>query len=184
MEAVLTNRSRFDADTLRTAGRRSFRPRFILLMCLSILFLGGGIYSLLRYKPYFQTSPRLLLSPVIFFLGSVYYFWQACTAVNRHVKRTIRRLEESRQVSGYDCVYRFTDTEMQAESSISSDLLRFPYSSVKRLVPYRNLILVYGHTKQYFMLNQDRFENGTDEDFWKLMNEKCPKAVPTPLRRL
>lgn len=182
MESLLTNRSRFDADTLRTAGRRHFRNSFVLLVVMGILFLGCGIYELIHYRPLFRSAPYLLLGPLIFFLGTGYYLWRAFTSVDRYVKRTVQSLEESRQVSGYQCVFRFTDTELQIEASISSDLLHFPYSSVKRLVPYQNLILVYSLTKKYFMLERDRFENGTEADFWRIMREKCPQAVPKKYR--
>lgn len=34
------------------------------------------------------------------------------------------------------------------------------------------------------MLDPERFEKGTEADFWRLMNEKCPRAVPKAKRTL
>ena len=182
MEPVLINRCRFDADTLRVSTQRTYRKHFVLQLILCAAFLGVGIYELLHYREIFPHLPYLLLVPAFCFLAAGFYLWRTLTAVNKYVKRAIQRLEENRQVRSYDCVFRFPDTEIQMEASISSDLFRLPYASVKRIVPYRNLILVYSRAKQYFTLDQNHFENGAEADFWKLMNEKCPEAVPRAKR--
>ena len=182
MEPVLINRCWFDADTLRAGTQRNYRKQFVLQLILCAAFLGIGIYELLRYREIFPHLPYLLLAPAVCFLAAGFYLWRTLTTVNKYVKRAIHQLEESRQVRGYDCVFRFSDTEVQMEASISGGLVHLPYASVKRIVPYRNLILVYSHAKQYFTLDQNHFENGTEADFWKLMNEKCPRAVPRAKR--
>ena len=182
MEPVLTNRCRFEAETFRTAYKRNFRKWFIPIVGAGLLFVAGAVFEIVRYHELFSYQPLLVLGPIIFLLGAAYFFWYAFTGVRRAVKRTVQRLMETRQVSSYERVYRFTEAEICCESDIAGPSGQIPYSVIRRLVPYQNLILVYTRAKQYLMLDRTRFENGAEADFWKLMNEKCPGAVPKKYR--
>ena len=179
--SVLTNRCRYDADTLRIAYRRNARRWFVAFLALGILFFGTGIYEVLRYLKY-RYELRLIWSPLISFAAAAYYLWKAFTFVNKAVKRSVQRLEETRQVSGFDNAYHFTETEILDAPDVSNDVKHISYSVVKRAVPYQRLILVFTQAKQFFTLDRTRFENGTEADFWRLMNEKCPDAVPKKYR--
>ena len=179
---LLTNHSRFDADTLQIAFRRTNRRWFVAFLVLGILFFHLGLYQALHDFLRYRFELRLLLFPLVAFAGAAYYFWKAFTSVNKAVKRSIQRLEETRQVSGFDNAYYFMETEILDAPDISADMTHVSYSVVKRLVPIQHLILVYTQAKQFFILDRTRFENGTEADFWKLMSEKCPRAVPKKYR--
>ena len=178
---VLTNRGRYDADTLRAAYTRLYRPWFWLMLALGLLFLGAAIYFLVRRYDVVRASPLLMAEVGLILLCSLLYFRRAFTTVPRSVRRAIRRLEESRRVTGYDTVFRFLDAEIRMEASISAEAMHLSYDAVRRLIPCAHLILIRTRSKQIVMLDPDRFENGTEEDFWALMVEKCPKAVPKAL---
>ena len=45
-------------------------------------------------------------------------------------------------------------------------------------MPCGDLILLSSQAKLIYTLDPARFENGTETDFWRLMSEKCPNAVP------
>lgn len=178
----LTDRIRFDADSLRKAYRRSWRPWFRITLVEGAVFLGAALWFLFRYYEFFSYSPLLLLEILVVLACSAGCFWRAFTTVNRYVKRTIQRMEESRRVSGYDMSIRFPEDEIRIEASVSNDVQHCPYDAVKRILIAQDLILVRSRSKQFLMLDQNRFENGTEADFWRLMNEKCPKAVPRAKR--
>ena len=184
MEPVLTNHSRFDAETLRTAYRRLWRPRFWLMLVVGLLFLGFAVYFTILYTVVYLPDFSLVLRLIFIYFCAAVYFWYAFTTVNRSVKRTIRRLQETRQVSGYDTAFRFLDEALQLEASVSADTPRLSYQFLKRILPCQNLILLRSRSKQFLILDRNGFENGTEADFWRLMNEKCPKAVPRAKRTL
>ena len=182
MEPVLTNRCRFEAETFRTAYKRNFRKWFIPIVGAGLLFVAGAVHEVVRYRALFQDSMLVALGPVILLLCAAYLVWYAFATVPRSVKRTVQRLMETHRVSSYECVFRFTEAEICCESDIGGPSGQIPYSVIRRLVPYQNLILVYTQAKQYLMLERTRFEHGAEADFWKLMNEKCPDAVPRAKR--
>ncbi|MBQ1410876.1 MAG: hypothetical protein IIY94_06350 [Oscillospiraceae bacterium] len=181
MESKLVNHFTFSADNLRVAYRHNFRNwrlfRYIeCLICLCIPLTT----SLKLRNNWAQGSHNtmLLLLNLCTYGIVVFFFWQTVSARNRHVKRTIQRLEETKHVSSFEQTIHFLDNEMLITVSLDSDTQHILYSSVKRLVPYQNLILVYTQAKQLLILDSSRFENGCEADFWNLMNEKSPKAVP------
>ena len=180
--SVLTNRCRYDAETLRIAYRRYTRRWLVAFLTFGILFFIFGVYQSYRYIVIYRCELRLIWSPLISFAAAVYYFWKTFTFVNKIVKRSVQRLEETHQVSGFDNAYHFTQEEILDAPDVSDDVKHISYSVVKRAVPYQRLILVFTQAKQFFTLDRTRFENGTEADFWRLMNEKCPNAVPKKYR--
>ncbi len=182
MAPVLTNRGRFDAETLRAAYRRLWRPRFWLMLVLGLLFLGSAVWLTILYTVVYVPDLHMILCLVFIYFCGAFYFWYAFSTVNRSVKRTIRRLEETRQVSGYDTCFRFLDEELQFEASISADVQHLSYSNVRRVLSCQNLLLLRSRSRQFLLLDRNGFENGTEADFWKLMSEKCPRAVPKKYR--
>lgn len=185
MESELLNRFTYNADNLRVAFRRNARAwrlgRYgicLLGLCASV---GTSINLYRRYSHGFPNVILLLLNLCMYGIVG-FMIWQTASALNRSVKRTIQRLEEIRHVTACEETIQFLEGEMLNAVSISSDAQHIFYTSVKRLVPYRNLILVYTKARLFIMLDRSRFENGTEVDFWKQMNEKCPKAVPKMFR--
>ena len=59
---------------------------------------------------------------------------------------------------------------------------RIPYRALDKIVRSPKLLLLFTADKQMLLLDPDRFTNGTEADFWKLMNEKRPSAVPADRR--
>ncbi|MCR5552418.1 MAG: hypothetical protein K6F19_04780, partial [Oscillospiraceae bacterium] len=82
----------------------------------------------------------------------------------------------------YDVTLRFYDTEIVTESEIGKEPRHIPYSGFRRLRRGRDVILIRTRSTLGYALEPSRFVKGTEADFWKLMNEKCPRAVPKAKR--
>ena len=175
-------RTRFDEANLRTANRRALRPAFLIQLALCILCFAMATRHVIRDHALFPGTPILLVLVLVMYGLGAFYLWRTLTMVKRSVTRTLDRSEEKWHVRGFDTTIRFTDTEFIDKDSVSADENRYTYAVVKRLVPYKHLILLHTQARQFLMLDRTRFENGTEADFWRLMNEKCPDAVPKKYR--
>ena len=123
-----------------------------------------------------------MLFLVLLFGIAVWEIWRALTAVDRAARKALRNIEQTKHVTAYDVTIRFCDREVIMESEISDGPRSLPYSGFKRLVRGKELILIRTESTLVYSLDPASFVKGTEADFWKLMNEKCPRAVPKALR--
>ena len=178
----LTTHTRFDEANLSTADRRVFRKVRIAYIVMGILCFGTAILQTIQDYRLFPDNSGLLTRVLVLYGLGAFMLWYALTMVKRSVTRALDRSEEKWHVRGFDTTIRFTDTEFIDKDCVSADENRYDYAIVRRLVPYKHLILLHTKARQFLMLDRTRFENGTEDDFWRLMNEKCPKAVPKKYR--
>ena len=148
---------------------------------LSLLLIFAVNYTV-RYFELFSQSTALLLMVLLLYVLAGLEAWRALRSVGRAVNKTLRRMEETKNVREYDVILRFEETEIVTESSISGEPQHLPYSNFKKLTRGRDLIQIKTRATLVYTLDPARFENGTEADFWKLMMEKCPLAVPKSLR--
>ncbi len=176
--------TRFDETTLCTVKQRILRiPRLYYFALCIFCFGTATLYMFRDHWQFFQANKSQLL-PVLGMYGlGAFYLWFALTIVNRSVKRTLNQNEELWHAKSWDITTRFTETEIVREAEVDSSQTNTTYSAVKRLIPYKNLILLKTKSKLFLIIDRTRFENGTEDDFWRLMNEKCPNAVPQKHRR-
>ena len=179
---VLINRYRFDEDTLRRSYKQLMRTTVLVQLGFALLLLIFAVYYTVRYFELFSQSTALLLMVLLLYVLAGLEAWRALRSVGRAVNKTLRRMEETKNVREYDVTLRFEETEIVTESSISGEPQHLPYSNFKKLTRGRDLIQIKTRATLVYTLDPARFENGTEADFWKLMMEKCPLAVPKSLR--
>ena len=168
----------FDETKLRIAYRRVLRKTLLLHLVMCVLSFGMGIRHTIRDHELFRENVVLLLLVLLLYGLGAFYLWRLLTLVKRSVTQSIDREEEKWHVRSFDTTIRFADTEFIDKNDVGNDENHYDYAVVARLVPCKNLILLHTKAKQFLMIDRTRFENGTEADFWKLMNEKCPDAVP------
>ena len=176
----LLNRCVLNKKTYRKGMTRMLRPRICLLLILTLVTLGLAFYYTIRFLPQKDLTLNILAA-IMYWLAAVL----AASAMNlapRAVKLQIRRLKETYQVSEYESLFTFLPKEILGQNSLSENRLHLSYDSVKKLLPCKGLILLCSRSKVVYTLDAARFENGTEADFWRLMSEKCPKAVPKKYR--
>ena len=61
--------------------------------------------------------------------------------------------------------------------------MRLSYQNIGKILEDEPLILLKTRARQFYSLDRSRFGNGTEADFWRLMTEKCPNAVPKKHRQ-
>ena len=171
---VLTNRCRMDKTTLQKAYTWTARSqRRILLACSAALLL-LAIFLLSR-----RGLEHLTL---ILFAAPVAYGILAFTMPARFTKLQLRRMEESFQADHLDTTVEFHPEEIVNKREGSDNTTQLRYTAIKTVAVLSGLILLWTQGKQFVLLDPARFENGTEADFWRLMNEKCPNAVPKKYR--
>ena len=181
MNELLTH-TLFGEANLRIAYRRVLRPARLIQLVLCAFCFGLAIHHTIRDYGMFRENRVLLLLVLVMYGLGVFYLWRLLTMVKRSAKQSIDRDEEKWHVRSFDTTIRFTDTAFIDKNDVGNDENHYDYAAVARLVPCKNLILLHTRARQFLMIDRTRFENGTEADFWRLMNEKCPKAVPKKYR--
>lgn len=171
MEPLLTNHCRMDKTTLQKA--------FTLISKRSriVLFIGAGL--MLALAILLTCLGNLDLITFILYVGSVVYLYLALRQTARLTKFQIQRFEENYQSDYLDTSVEFFPEEYQGRRE-GADAAgnRTKYAQIKRILESEEVIVIQTPARQFVILDRNRFEGGTEADFWRLMNEKCPSAVP------
>lgn len=184
MEPVLINRYRFDEDSLRASYRQVLRPVQIIQLCLSVFLLGASIRYTLVLRELFAENLILPVMVLFLYLLAGLEAYRALTAVKRATKQALTQMETAKGVRAYDVILRFEKTELVTESELSPQPQHKSYDSFKKLRRGKELIVIRTRSRLVYALDPNRFENGSEADFWKLMNEVCPAAVPKQYKTL
>ena len=172
---VLTNRCVMDERTLRRTYARIFRPTLMLF------YLGAGLiaaFSLLLILLQGTLSPL----PVFLLIAGAAYLFIGLRMPKKQAARQIQRYESSGSDTSPEVAVWFGEEELTGRREGMEELTHIAYSSMKSIFPDKDRIILWTTAKQYVVLDTARFENGSETDFWKLMMEKCPLAVPKGLR--
>ena len=181
MEPILTNHALVDEAAVKKGMTRTLRPRICLLFLDALLALGLALKNTLQGA---FSAPRVILpilTVLLYALGGL-FVWIALSLPHRFTRLTIRRLTEQYQAASYEADYAFFADFFTFRSTVHPNVTQLAYSSVKKLMPSDDLILLSSRAKLIYTLDPARFENGTETDFWRLMSEKCPNAVPEKYR--
>lgn len=179
---VLTNRYHFDENSLRDSYRLLLKPYVILQTVLGCIMLGLAVYYTLRCASYFSANKSLLLMIALLYGFAGFELWKARSSVDKAVKRALQRTEELRGVREYDVILRFGEEEIAVGNSATDETGTLDYVEFKSIKRGEKLITIRTTTRTLCTLDPARFENGTEADFWALMNRKCQFAVPKDRR--
>ena len=174
MDDCLTNRCRMDKTALQKAYTWTSRNTRRILLAGAVVMLLAAILLLYRGGAG-QLAVFLLILPVA-------YLILAFTLPARFTKLQLRRMEETFQADHVDTTVEFHPEEIVNKREGSDNTTQLRYTAIKTVAVFSGLILLWTQGKQFVLLDPARFENGTEADFWKLMNAKCPQAVPKKYR--
>ena len=176
MEPVLKNRCLLNREIAAKSYVRLLLPRSCILILTGLIVLGIAVrHTVLDLRQHYGL--RLLFLVLEYGLG-IFAIYLGLSFPRRTANQVFRRVREQYQADEYERTNSFFPQEILSESSVSSDCIRLPYDNVVRITKWKGYIILHTTAQMLYMLDCARFENGTEADFWKLMNEKCPRAVP------
>lgn len=186
MEPILTNRALVDETAVKKGMTRTLRPRLWLFWAEAALLTVLGIFNLFRLKiiPYgLNLLDTQAVQALVPFGLAALCVWFGASMTGRYTRLTMRRMAEQYQTTSYEADYAFFADSFTFRSTVHPNETQLAYGSVKKIVLCDDLILLVSQAKLIYTLDRNSFENGTEADFWKLMNEKCPSAVPKKHRQ-
>ena len=176
MEPVLKNRCLLNREIAAKSYVRLLLPRICILILTGLMVLGVAVrHTVLDLRQLY--GPRLLFLVLEYGLG-ILAIYLGLSFPRRTANQVFRRVKEQYRADEYERTNSFFPQEILSESSVSSDCIHLPYDNVVRITKWKGYIILHTTAQMLYMLDSTRFENGTEDDFWRLMNEKCPDAVP------
>lgn len=185
MEPILTNRAMVDEAAVKKGLVRTLRPRLWLFWVDAALLTVLGVFILFRLKiiPYgLNPLDSQAVHALLPFGLAALCVWFGASMPERYTRLTMRRMTEQYQATSYEADYAFFADSFTFRTTVRPNGTQLAYSNVKKLELCDDLILLISTAKLIYTLDRARFENGTEADFWRLMNEKCPNAVPKAKR--
>jgi hypothetical protein len=179
MENWLTNSCEYDEARLTEAFKAQFQETqrkknlfFAIAAAGMLIFSLCGL--LITGEKRYQVA--LLLSvPLVVLLG-----YTILALPGKAAKTQAARIRQASGSLQFRFLFREEDVVLVTSDGKENTPLR--YGNITRLIQTEKLIVVFAGEKQALVLDRSRFENGTEADFWKLMGEKCPAALPKKRR--
>ena len=173
MNNHLTNVCDYDAAHLGEALgyqlRSGRKTRNLLLIAAALIILVYSLYVWLigGESKYWITA---FLSVVMLGLLAFTNF----IAPRAAAKSQAAKIQEVNGGSAFRFEFREEDVLMTLPSG-EQDPVRC--DSLTRAVQTKNLILIFTNAQTMLILDRAGFQNGTEEDFWSLIVEKCPAIL-------
>lgn len=172
---VLTNRCVMDEATLRKTYARIYRRNLMLF------YLGAGLmaaFSLLMIVLTGELSPF----PGFLLIAAALYLFLGLRQPGKQAKRQIARYENSGSGSSPEVTVWFGPEALTGRREGLEETVEIPYAGMQSIMPLKDRIILWTEEKQFIVLDTARFENGTEADFWRLMQETCSHALPKSRR--
>lgn len=174
-EILLSNACEYNEAHLAEAVRQQMRQT----RRLQNLLLGATLAVLLAYSVivWFRTHQTryLVFGGVALILG-LFLVYMIFVLPGKSAKAQVEKIRQKTGGISFRTVFRAE--EIGFINPTGKETTQVSYLTVHKAVAAKDLILLFTSDKQMILLDAGRFENGTEADFWKLMNEKRPGAVP------
>ncbi len=176
---LLTNRCDYDETHLTAAlgeqlrGQRK-KQNTVLAICIALLLA----YCIVAWFKFHDSLYLVLSAASLVFAAALVYLIRFMPA--RLAKKQAARLRETSDGLSYTALFRPDGIGFCGPNG--QERVAVPYSVLSRIAEPTGLILLITVQKQLILLDPKRFEDGTEADFWRLMNEKCRDALPADRR--
>lgn len=177
VSGCLSNRCLLNEQTLTEAMKLAMQtPLFRVLRigepCLMAVSLVLLIWALVK---------KLGATPVLFYgllLAALLFFYvqQIVLYPRRAVKNQLLRQAEDYGTLELENRLYFKEENVANRRGEAEELLHMPYEKLRSVREGERLIILITKRKNTVPLDKNGFENGTAEDFWRLIAVKAPKA--------
>lgn len=174
---VLTNRCMLNRATYTEAVHTAMGTPLLRIIRYFELFLMAVILGLLLWVIIGKLGARPIIWLGFALAMLLYFYWQQFI---KYPKKAVRnRMINLALNDGVDEVENYLYFKQENIANRRGDaerLLHMPYKKVKRLTESDRLIVITTKSRHAVPLDRQGFQNGTEEDFWRLIAEKAPKA--------
>ena len=167
----LANRCVMDEKTLQRVYGRIYHKNLLPF------YLGAGVMAAFGVLLAVLTG-GLSPFPVFLVAAAVVYLFMGLRQPRKQAKRQIQRYEAAGSGSSPEVTVWFDDELFCAQREGMAEQTDIPYPNVAAVYDLGDRIILWTNEKQYVVLDVARFENGSEDDFWALMREKCAWALP------
>ena len=183
MDDCLINRCRVDEAKMRASARLSTRTQRCLDFIFAALVIAAGIYNVLRLLKAGTSGFSPVIGTAVLFGLGIFLIRDGLTVADRAVRLSLERRRQQGIPEDLEVTLRFGHSDMEKENNFTHTPVSLPYDQIVSIQRSGDGLQMLLKNNVFYILDPNRFEHGTEADFWRLMNEKCPKAVPKKYRQ-
>lgn len=175
---LLANRSSLTEDGMKEALTAFMRtPSWILVRVLFAVMAGVGIFILIRGINLGMDTTNILSGGLVILLSAVMYFHRFVMYPAKKAKDVMKARKQKYKTDEITTEYFFYDDVITSVTQ-KTDTTDIGYDSIRRVFSTRNHIILSTFSRKMLILSPDGFDSGDQDDFYKLMEIQCPKALP------
>lgn len=164
-KAVLT-------ETMK-AGMR--RPFFRFLFWTELLVMAAALGLVIWAVVTKQETVILLQAAFLLVMAGFFFVQQFLLYPKRAVKNQLLRQAMDDGTTELTNRLWFTEENVANRRGDGEEIRHMEYKKLKRISETRRLILLTTRRNRLIPLDKKGFENGTAEDLYRLLDQKCPK---------
>lgn len=164
-KAVLT-------ETMKAAMRRPF---FRFLFWTELLVMAAALGLVIWAVAAKQGAATILQAAFLLLMAGFFFVQQFVLYPKRAVKNQLLRQAMDDGTTELTNRLWFTEENVANLRGEGDELRHMEYKKIKRVSETKNLILLTTRRNRLISLDKKGFENGTAEDLYKLLDQKCPK---------
>ena len=157
-------------------------PMWLLLRALYLMLAIAGLWLLIRSLVQRGPVETAILGAAVIAACIGWYVWRFVVFPRRKARALAQRRKELFHSDTAQIEYRFYDDGFTSSADNGREPMRLEYDDLRQILRGGDLILLCTQRRQLIALEPDGFVGGTEADFWRLMIEKCPRAVPKKRR--
>lgn len=174
-EILLSNACEYNeahlAEAVRQQMRQTRRVQNLLLAATLVVLLVFSVISWFRLH-----ETRYLIFGGVAVIMGLFLLYMLFVLPGKSAKTQVEKIRQKTGGISFRTVFR--ESGIGFINPTGNETTQVSYRTVEKAVPSKDLILLFTADRQMILLDAGRFEDGTEADFWKLMNEKRPGAVP------
>ena len=174
-EILLSNACEYNEAHLAEAGRQQMRQtRRVQNLLLAATLVVLLVFSVISWFRLHET--RYLIFGGVAVIMGLFLLYMLFVLPGKSAKTQVEKIRQKTGGISFRTVFR--ESGIGFINPTGNETTQVSYRTVEKAVPSKDLILLFTADRQMILLDAGRFEDGTEADFWKLMNEKRPGAVP------
>ena len=178
VKPLLTNRSRLSEEGVRESLTAYLRTPSWMIVRVPLLVMAGVGASILIRGIHPGMEKHIVLSGAVVIGCSVaMYLYRFVMYPSRKAREVIMKRQETLKTKDIATEYRFFDENIicLTNGEVTSEIA---YDDIRKIYRTQHYIVLVTFRRKMLMLTPNGFMDDQEEDFTRLMKEKCPMALP------